>query len=164
MFFASIYVFLLSHPVWVRGLKSIYCLLNRPRPAVAPRVGAWIEILFCRKQNLTKLTSHPVWVRGLKFGRRTRGGTGTQSHPVWVRGLKFLPPDKCYRRSLVAPRVGAWIEIYILSPIVIANSVAPRVGAWIEISKYTSVHFCISVAPRVGAWIEIHRIGFTHIT
>ena len=37
--------------------------------------------------------------------------------------------------------------------------VAPRVGAWIEIfaQRRTSDLFC--VAPRVGAWIEI-RFGF----
>ena len=33
----------LSHPVWVRGLKLILGLNERPQDAVAPRVGAWIE-------------------------------------------------------------------------------------------------------------------------
>ena len=79
---------------------------------------------------------------------------------------------------LVAPLVGAWIEITLQSNLRYADEVAPLVGAWIEISKYafTSVagkssllswerglkslsYFPTStswqVAPLVGAWIEI---------
>ena len=33
--------------------------------------------------------------------------------------------------------------------------VAPRVGAWIEIYTLCSARFIFAVAPRVGAWIEI---------
>ncbi len=33
--------------------------------------------------------------------------------------------------------------------------VAPRVGAWIEINKEHTYNEENSVAPRVGAWIEI---------
>ncbi len=33
-----------SHPVWVRGLKSV-TLLQVLADMVAPRVGAWIEII-----------------------------------------------------------------------------------------------------------------------
>ena len=32
------------------------------------------------------------------------------SHPVWVRGLKLKQVIKSFRITLVAPRVGAWIE------------------------------------------------------
>ena len=56
---------------------------------------------------------------------------------------------------VVAPRVGAWIEMQ--SPHLSQQpiNVAPRVGAWIEIDrKYLAVKY-IHVAPRVGAWIEI---------
>ena len=35
--------------------------------------------------------------------------------------------------KFVAPLVGAWIEIFILLVIGVANLVAPLVGAWIEI-------------------------------
>ena len=53
-----------SHPTWVRGLK---CIL-RPilaHSAVAPHVGAWIEISYtCVYMCVTM--SHPTWVRGLK--------------------------------------------------------------------------------------------------
>ena len=36
---------------------------------------------------------------------------------------------------IVAPLVGAWIEILALSNLEKLNSVAPLVGAWIEIDK-----------------------------
>ena len=38
-----------------------------------------------------------------------------------------------FSRFLVAPLVGAWIEITLGFPIVICLVVAPLVGAWIEI-------------------------------
>ena len=33
--------------------------------------------------------------------------------------------------------------------------VAPLVGAWIEIFMYSSQKFKLTVAPLVGAWIEM---------
>ncbi len=33
--------------------------------------------------------------------------------------------------------------------------VAPLVGAWIEIAIFPSAYCAITVAPLVGAWIEI---------
>ena len=57
---------------------------------------------------------------------------------------------------LVAPRVGAWIEIssqYVFHSWI---KVAPRVGAWIEIFiKDEGISIGKVVAPRVGAWIEM---------
>ena len=78
---------------------------------------------------------------------------------------------------LVAPRVGAWIEITwppcmggaersrpawarglkwtgVLEHLV-TDIVAPRVGAWIEMPKDCNKKTSVLVAPRVGAWIEI---------
>ena len=37
----------------------------------------------------------------------------------------------------------------------ISHVVAPFVGAWIEIAVSVLYYECISVAPFVGAWIEI---------
>ena len=46
-----------SHPLWVRGLKSLFTLYDNSNSVVAPFMGAWIEIsmvskvpkyLFCR--------------------------------------------------------------------------------------------------------------------
>ena len=35
--------------------------------------------------------------------------------------------------------------------------VAPLVGAWIEIRFFLSMDFAFAVAPLVGAWIEITK-------
>ena len=51
---------------------------------------------------------------------------------MWVRGLK---PNKgaTYTKHLqVAPRVGAWIETFLVHVSNLQSIVAPRVGAWIE--------------------------------
>jgi len=54
---------------------------------------------------------------------------------VRERGLKYF---SCLRRSLsigVAPRAGAWIEMWSSPSLRMAFVVAPRAGAWIEIIK-----------------------------
>ena len=56
---------------------------------------------------------------------------------------------------LVAPLVGAWIEIRLSSTTLIKERVAPLVGAWIEIDCDCPVRTDHKVAPLVGAWIEI---------
>ena len=56
------------------------------------------------------------------------------SHPVWVRGLKPSISTLSLQLSLVAPRVGAWIETEPLEGTALPERVAPRVGAWIETS------------------------------
>ena len=60
--------------------------------------------------------------------------------------------------------MGAWIEIYHgLHYCSTRAIVAPLVGAWIEISVATIPDKLISVAPLVGAWIEIlHLRLFLH--
>ena len=88
----------------------------------------------------------------------------------------------------VAPLVGAWIEIVMVSLCIRKRRVAPLVGAWIEIfsrqrvtcfweslpswerglkfkSLKLSIH-CFWVAPLVGAWIEIvesHILSVCHL-
>ena len=62
---------------------------------------------------------------------------------------------------LVAPLVGAWIEIETVATIRQPDGVAPLVGAWIEMVKVESLQKNISVAPLVGAWIEIGVLGDT---
>ena len=58
--------------------------------------------------------------------------------------------------ALVAPLVGAWIEILrTVCNKVYGVTVAPLVGAWIEIVTPSWVRLSIPVAPLVGAWIEI---------
>ena len=60
-------------------------------------------------------------------------------------------------RPLVAPHVGAWIEIIFLRYLYwsIDLPVAPHVGAWIEILYKKWNGHRTGVAPHVGAWIEM---------
>ena len=62
-------------------------------------------------------------------------------------------------QCIVAPFVGAWIEIYKSYGIPPSHRVAPFVGAWIEMHHSDSRLQRRQVAPFVGAWIEIKRIG-----
>ena len=62
----------------------------------------------------------------------------------------------CDMLVLVAPLVGAWIEIYHSGYFFLASArVAPLVGAWIEIGEIHARIYPLDVAPLVGAWIEI---------
>ena len=98
----------------------------------------------------------------------------------WERGLKYHRKAAQQRRTVVAPLVGAWIEICSM----IANTraygsllswerglklpddsisetgetVAPLVGAWIEILNIRRSAEWGNVAPLVGAWIEINGL------
>ena len=56
--------------------------------AVAPLVGAWIEISRYRLYRESML-----------------------SLPLWERGLKFKLEEQAMLANAVAPLVGAWIEI-----------------------------------------------------
>ena len=60
-------------------------------------------------------------------------------------------------QNVVAPFVGAWIEIRHTSIAYNCESVAPFVGAWIEILNSYWVVKQGKVAPFVGAWIEIKQ-------
>ena len=57
--------------------------------------------------------------------------------------------------DLVAPLVGAWIEMNPYLPLSGTGFVAPLVGAWIEIGISSHLIYFGSVAPLVGAWIEM---------
>ena len=57
--------------------------------------------------------------------------------------------------GLVAPLVGAWIEIMTYWEEVYDLLVAPLVGAWIEINFSPARYEAEAVAPLVGAWIEM---------
>ena len=57
--------------------------------------------------------SLPSWERGLKFQCiRVSNGSGL-SLPSWERGLKSRTLSPLRTVCLVAPFVGAWIEIYL---------------------------------------------------
>ena len=99
---------ILSHPVWVCGLKqettglkydnyrhTLYgCVDWNPLYLwqlnywlVTPCMGVWIET-FDFPEHLNEETSHPVWVCGLKRTFANVYKMIVMSHPVWVCGLK----------------------------------------------------------------------------
>ena len=59
---------------------------------------------------------------------------GVKSLPVWERGLKYTCPMLKTENAIVAPGMGAWIEITENSNYGLYGiRVAPGMGAWIEI-------------------------------
>ncbi len=50
-----------------------------------------------------------------------------------MRGLKSNVTGEELKETLVAPYMGAWIEIYPTRPLQGIDPVAPYMGAWIEI-------------------------------
>ena len=97
-------------------------------------MGAWIEIA----QACSIM--HRIW-----------------SHPTWVRGLKSILTLFVAVFVMVAPHVGAWIEIRDRAGSFDWTAVAPHVGAWIEINRKATGRDRDLVAPHVGAWIEIDK-------
>ena len=73
-----------------------------------------------------------------------------------MRGLKYIYVIYVLKAELVAPHVGAWIEIVSFFKGLVYSDVAPHVGAWIEISVISGFETFTPVAPHVGAWIEIN--------
>ena len=57
---------IMSHPVWVRGLKPQSVIKALKELQVAPCMGAWIETHAIPPKKHDTIESHPVWVRGLK--------------------------------------------------------------------------------------------------
>ncbi len=77
------------------------------------------------------------------------------SPPVWGRGLKLYTEQREGHGEVVAPCVGAWVEISTIRILQTRFLVAPCVGAWVEIGQGLICFFHQGVAPCVGAWVEI---------
>ena len=95
---------------WERGLKSFDHDCGIDDGVVAPLVGAWIEITILETDGETN-TSLLSWERGLKYSNIYRNPKPLQSLLSWERGLKYPAPYSIMHMYLVAPLVGAWIEI-----------------------------------------------------
>jgi len=80
-------------------------------PSVAPRRGAWIEILV-PDTCLRTCPSLPAGERGLKYLKLVRLLFLQLSLPAGERGLKYHLSVLNTSAIFVAPRRGAWIEIY----------------------------------------------------
>ena len=73
----------------------------------------------------------------------------------WERGLKYYRHSSAKIPVLVAPLVGAWIEILLLLS---QPRIAPSLLSWERGLKYIfscEMVVLVLVAPLVGAWIEI---------
>ena len=81
-----------------------------PEVEVAPLVGAWIEICIPRCSTYSA-QSLPSWERGLKWYDSHRNCGCSRSLPSWERGLKCYFFGLVPVQYLVAPLVGAWIEM-----------------------------------------------------
>ncbi len=64
---------------------------------------------------------------------RSNQATSSLSHLVQVRGLKCDVDHGQPSRVEIAPRAGAWIEIFDVLELEYGQYIAPRAGAWIEI-------------------------------
>ena len=97
---------------------------------VAPRVGAWIETM--STWTIWSPCSSPLaWGRGSKRWRAACTSS-TACRPSRGGVDRNALSKRRFRRTLVAPRVGAWIETRSSSNCATGGTVAPRVGAWIE--------------------------------
>ena len=80
---------LLSHLVWVRGLKHQFIYKLNGWIKVAPRVGAWIETLqlnlLLQLRNVAPRVG--AWIE--TANKLKNGSPIFGSHLVWVRGLKL---------------------------------------------------------------------------
>ena len=65
--------------------------------------------------------------------------------------------------DIVAPLVGAWIEIKGIHCIDIFPFAAPLVGAWIEISSRPQARRCLQVALLKGAGLKFQREAIGHL-
>ena len=141
---------------WIEILGTTLHIYTR---IVAPHVGAWIEIFAGWIMRTKLMMSHPMWVRGLKYVHFGALAFFMPSHPMWVRGLKLWRGlMQVLGYQLVAPHVGAWIEMTEHGLQLSGHHVAPHVGAWIEISgDYITILQTVTVAPHVGAWIEMKK-------
>ena len=80
---------MLSHPVWVRGLK----------------LSQWIEAFVSWR-------SHPVWVRGLKRAKMAEQVDNAEVAPRVGAWIETFTTIISFSIESVAPRVGAWIETH----------------------------------------------------
>ena len=91
-------------------------------------MGAWIEIPFM----LAKPPPQPSLLS-------------------WERGLKLIEAHYKFESFMVAPLVGAWIEIIYGISVRIWGVVAPLVGAWIEMYSLPSNSKCLICRSSRGS-------------
>ena len=78
--------------------------------AVAPLVGAWIEIAEMLNLDAALLVA-PLVGAWIEIVANSKPKAIDWSLPSWERGLKYTETAKLMTGGRVAPLVGAWIEI-----------------------------------------------------
>ena len=81
--------------------------------AVAPLVGAWIEIENPSGTEAGSGVVAPLVGAWIEIALQRGFDTQSMSLPSWERGLKLDGRKTCTRRICVAPLVGAWIEMQL---------------------------------------------------
>ena len=116
----------------------------------------YIYCRYCIKINkfFVQYCVAPLWERGLKSLIFSISAPQNRSLLSWERGLKFVSFNVFNTSLLVAPLVGAWIEI---SEQVANGTAVTSLLSWERGLKFAvACNFLPdSVAPLVGAWIEI---------
>ena len=80
----------MSLPSWERGLKLTYVKANYSMDAVAPLVGAWIEI-FLRTELYRSEYVAPLVGAWIEMPKEISSGiVCAPSLPSWERGLKYV--------------------------------------------------------------------------
>ena len=154
-----------------------YLLKLMKQDAVAPLVGAWIEIfapcagpfLLPRRSSRGSVdwNSSCDSIHSMRSCRSSRGSVDWNLLPVtslserlssllsWERGLKYHSIGRTVFWNRRSSRGSVdWNER--VNCRFAKGTVAPLVGAWIEIySERMKTALSLLVAPLVGAWIEI---------
>ena len=100
---------ILSHPVWVRGLKPDVFVVKVPVASRTPCGCVDWNLSFVEYLMDTSCRT-PCGCVDWNIVTHEYEDNLRTSHPVWVRGLKPISFPFSHRLDGVAPRVGAWIE------------------------------------------------------
>ena len=129
--------------------------------AVAPLVGAWIEIDDIVMYNFENAVAPLVgaWIEIQRWEYLNTHGGVAPLVGAWIEIISHYVLQ-LFSWSLLSWERGLKYEAVICFTAYI--SVAPLVGAWIEIFEFWNENCGIIVAPLVGAWIEMLNNCFVH--
>ena len=125
-------------------------------------MGAWIEI--CNLSDINSIVSCRTLYGCVdwNFAVCVNIPLIIRSHPLWVRGLKSKTLSSRYFSFIVAPFMGAWIEIFCHVSTYKTQLVAPFMGAWIEINLYQLPFKMMSCRTLYGCVDWNYNLIITH--
>ncbi len=101
--------------------------------AVAPLVGAWIEI-FGKSCDVSSQIVAPLVGAWIEIKAITRMSVTIPVAPLVGAWIEIFRLDCLYRLGLVAPLVGAWIEIVV--PVYMVRALIERENEYVEKKKF----------------------------